>query len=148
MRCGWFNPYGLRELCFYFRTCFNAATGRRQQFGEEQQFLGSENAGKEIFKQTLAGCVALVTGSLRFWCGRQFCFFLAVHSLPITWKAALSVVRALSNLLEPDWLGKKESESESQLSAKRESPAAEDVSLFEKLHYYSPELLLICLLAV
>jgi hypothetical protein len=75
VRCGWFNPYGLRELCFYFRTCFNAATGRRQRFGEEQQLLGSENAGREIFKQTLAGGVALVTGSLRFLVRASILFF-------------------------------------------------------------------------
>jgi hypothetical protein len=44
-------------------------------------------------------------------------------------------------------LEKKESESESQLSARGESAVAGEVRLFEKLHYYSPELL-ICLLAV
>jgi hypothetical protein len=136
------------NYAFIFGLVLLLQRGEDNNSEKSSSFWGLENAGREIFKQTLAGCVALVTGSLRFWCGRQFCFFLAVHSLPITWKAALSVVRALSNLLEPDWLGKKESESESQLSAKRESPAAEDVSLFEKLHYYSPELLLICLLAV
>ena len=43
---------------------------------------------------------------------------------------------------------KEESESESQLSAEKRVQLRKDVSLFGELHYYSPELLVICLLAV